>query len=217
VREFQRSAVRVADVTAGEHVILQQCIDPPAVRLGMIFEHDRVEIERRHAGENIVLGTFGVDLHDLRLGQDVRCPRLDLDGSRRLLADIVEARLTAIVATKVEPGQARVADREVLKAHRASRELGEVSGQRREIVGKRLMAVDVGPRPALEGPGREYSRHWPRCPGSRARCADKESHIPRPGPSGRGCACSLDTRCSSRPCVSRMVGGDSLELPTSWV
>src|SRR5262245_19180867 len=46
--------------------------------------------------ENIDLRAFGVDLHDLRLRQDLGCPRLDLDGSRRLFADIVEARLPAI-------------------------------------------------------------------------------------------------------------------------
>jgi hypothetical protein len=110
VREFQRPTVRMADVAADEHVILQQRIDRSPVRLGMIFKNEDIEIERGHAGKNIDLGTFGVDLHDVRLWQDVGRPRLDLDRSRRLLADIVEARLTAIVAAKVEQRQARRAN-----------------------------------------------------------------------------------------------------------
>src|SRR6476660_10574164 len=120
-----------------------------------------------------------------------------LDRVRRLLADIVEARLPAIVAAKVEPRQARIADRKVVQAHRPALELSEVPLEQREIVGERFVAMDVSPGPALERPGR--SRHWPRYPGSRARCAGKECRIPRPGPSGRGGAWLLDTRCSSRP------------------
>jgi hypothetical protein len=78
VQEFQRPTVQMADVAADEHAVLQQRVDRPPVRLGVIFEHDGVEIERGHAGENINLGALGVDLHDLRLGQDVRRPGLDL-------------------------------------------------------------------------------------------------------------------------------------------
>ncbi len=55
MREFQRSTVRVADVAAGEHVILQQRVNLSPVSLGMIFEHNRIEIERRHAGKNVDL------------------------------------------------------------------------------------------------------------------------------------------------------------------
>ena len=59
----------------------------------------------------------------LRLRQDVGRSRLDLDSSRRLLADIVEARLPAIVAANVEPRQARIADGEVIQTHRPALEL----------------------------------------------------------------------------------------------
>ena len=46
---FQRAAVQAPDFAADEDEIGQQFIDLPAVCLGMLFEHDHVEIEGRHA------------------------------------------------------------------------------------------------------------------------------------------------------------------------
>src|SRR5262245_27748400 len=109
------------------------------------------------AAENIDLRAFGVDLHNLRLRQDLGRPRLDLDGSRRLFADIVEARLPASGC-----GQGRAA-----------------SGSDR--------------RP-------QSCANSPTCP----RIAS--------GFSLGGDLLDVATRATGR-----MVGGDSLELPTSWV
>jgi hypothetical protein len=114
-----------------------------------------------------------VSIFTICLGQDARCPGLDLDGDRRLLADIVEARLPAIVAAKIEIFQAGVADGEIVQADRLPLERPEVLLEKREIVRQRLVAVDVTARPALERPGREAPDIG----------ADIEDHRPR-GPIG---------------------------------
>ena len=111
---FQRAAVQAPDFAADEEEIRQQLVDLPAVCLGMVFEHDHVKIEGRHAAEDVDLRPLGVDLHDMRLGQDARRPGFDLDRGRQLLADIVEARFPAIVAAEIEICQAGVADGEII-------------------------------------------------------------------------------------------------------
>src|SRR6476619_6531268 len=68
---------------------------------------------------------------------------------------ISRSSLPAIVAAKVEPRQARIADGKVVQAHRPALELSEVSLEQREIGGERFVALDVSLGPALERPGRE--------------------------------------------------------------
>src|SRR5512134_2904168 len=94
---------------------------------------------------------------DVRPWQNARRPGLDLDGNRRLLADIVEARFSAIVAAEIKRFQARIADGEIVQADRLSFEPAEVFLKQREIVGERFVAMDMSPGPALERPGSEAS------------------------------------------------------------
>ena len=70
MQDFQCAAVQAPDFAANKEKIAQQLLDLPPVRLRVIFEHDGVEIERRHAGQNFDLRAFGIDLHDLSLGQE---------------------------------------------------------------------------------------------------------------------------------------------------
>ena len=142
---FQRAPVQASNFATDEEEIRQQLIDLPAVCLGVVFEHDHVEIEGGHAAENVDLRSLGVDLHDVRLGQDARRPGLDLDRGRQLLADIVEARLPAIVAAEIEIFKARVADGEIVQADRLPLERPEVLLEQRKILWERLVAVDVAP------------------------------------------------------------------------
>lgn len=110
-----------------------------------------------------------------------------------MLADIVEARFPAIVTAEIEPLEARIADRKIVQAHRLSVKLAEILLQQGEIVGERLVAMDVGPWPAIERPGRET-------PDIGADVQNNGPRRPAQEPSGRGDAWLLDTRYSSRPC-----------------
>ena len=142
---FQRAAVQAPDFAADQEEIPQQLIDLPPVCLGVVFEHDHVEIEGGHAAENVDLRSLGVDLHDMRLGQNARRPGLDRDRGRQLLAHIVEARFAAIVAAEMETFQVRVADGEIVQADRLPLERPEVLLEQRKILWERLVAVDVAP------------------------------------------------------------------------
>ena len=83
VEIFQCAAVERAYFAANKEEIRQQLLDLPSVRLGVVFEHDHIEIARGHALENVDLGAFGVDFDDVRLGQDVFRPPLTQPTARR--------------------------------------------------------------------------------------------------------------------------------------
>jgi hypothetical protein len=88
--------------------------------------------------------------------------------------------------------------------------MAEISLQQREIVGERLVATDVALAQAAKtdiGPHVQNER--PRCP-IRNLIFSAQDLLDVVA------ALSVDTRYSSRP-SGLVVGGDSLELPTSWV
>ena len=88
----------------------------------MIFEHNRIEIERamrvRMSTSEPSVSIFTICAFGRTSGALVSTSTVTV-----VCFAVVEARLPAIVAAKVEPRQARIADGEVMQTHRPALEL----------------------------------------------------------------------------------------------
>jgi hypothetical protein len=110
----------------------------------------------RKAAQDFDFGAFDIHLQNVGTGQHAGGLGGLLNSLGTLFADVEKARLAAIVAAEIKQGMGRIADGEIVEFNPTG-ERDEISLEKREVLGERLVAMDMAARPAAARPNRKRS------------------------------------------------------------
>src|SRR5580765_6320399 len=97
---LEHATAQAANLSANQHIIRQQFVDPASVCFRVVFQDDHVKLDFRQSSQNFNLGAFGVQFQDLRLRQDARRLCCNFDKLGTLLTEIEKTALAAVVKSQ---------------------------------------------------------------------------------------------------------------------